>query len=62
MKQYTHEDIDERVVQYAADIYANDNIELSDPCEPNRFSHGEEGCWVKAWLWVPYNKIGVDPS
>lgn len=34
------------------DISNNDEIEIDDELTEKDFSHGEDGCWVRAWLWV----------
>jgi hypothetical protein len=47
--------------QYAAEAqetYASCEIELDDdtlgPNPPeDHFSQSDDGCWVRAWLWVP---------
>lgn len=43
--------------QMARDEHGSDEIEIDDNDNPKMsaadFSQGEDGCWVRAWVWVP---------
>lgn len=63
---HEHDDIREDAVNRARDLAlhrycAGDNIEIDDDA---RLSHGDDGLWVQAWLWVDDpdddNPIGKD--
>ena len=48
---------DEEAVQYARETYcrnSDDNIEIDD--DTIRLSRTDNGVWVNAWLWVPYEE------
>lgn len=48
---------DEEIIQKASDIYAipsNDDIEIDDDA---KLSRADNGTWVTAWVWVPFDKI-----
>lgn len=39
--------------QHAVAEYANDDINVDSPTLPSDISEGDDGCWLKAWAWVP---------
>ena len=47
---------DEEIITRARELYcqrSDNNIEIDDT---PKLSHGDDGVWVQAWVWVP------DPS
>jgi hypothetical protein len=40
---------DDQYIAHACKQYCSDEIEIDD--EPD-LSHGDDGCWVQAWVWV----------
>ena len=34
--------------------YRTDDIEIDDNAT---ISHGEDGSWVQAWVWIPHERI-----
>ena len=37
--------------QAAVDMYVTDSIEIDEDCH---FSESDDGTWVSAWVWVPW--------
>jgi hypothetical protein len=37
--------------QAAADMYVTDTLEIDEDCY---FSESDDGTWVSAWVWVPW--------
>ena len=45
---------EKRIIDYAVDRYTTEDIEIDhDP----KLSDADEGCWVQAWVWVPYEEV-----
>lgn len=53
---------DDELIEAAGIRYGSDNIEIGSPTDAlfkpdgtiEMFSRGDEGAWVRAWVWVPY--------
>lgn len=41
---------DEKLIDRARELYANDDLEIDDDAV---ISASDDGCWVQAWVWVP---------
>lgn len=37
----------------AKDAYGSTNVEVDDVLTDEDFSQGADGCWVRAWVWLP---------
>ena len=42
--------MDTEIIKQAVATYSSDDIQIDDS---PRISHGEDGAWVQAWVWVP---------
>lgn len=50
---------DEEAIVRARKLYGSDDIEVDDGVgDPGAMcSRGTDGCFVRAWVWVPYPEI-----
>ena len=47
-----------QLIEVARDLYATDEVEIDNDEDDERcFSPGEDGTWVRAWVWVPLTEF-----
>jgi hypothetical protein len=52
---------EEAAAKCATDQYCNDDVELDDDAITGRtLSVGDDGVWVRAWLWVSNEEIDAE--
>jgi len=48
---------DIEIANKAREVYASNDIEIDETeDDPAYLVHANNGCWVRGWLWVPYEE------
>ena len=43
---------DDEIVEKARETYGSTDVEID--ADETELSHADDGCWVRAWVWVPF--------
>lgn len=50
-----------KAVEEARKKYGSTDIEIDNETTKKGFSEADKGVWVRAWVWVPDEALGVEP-